>query len=185
MQPEIDIPVPQPTSTTVSKAMSHTLNIKFSLMIVKLKEGKWLRWSQEVMMALRSQCSWGYVTGTEKEPAKDTPERAEWVAAHDQITGVLVTIVEPTLQYKLESITNTHEAWNKLKEKTHSKGIIAKLENLTTTVSPRESLWLESSGNEQMRRVVIMQQVLKCESGLRWLGEELLSSKKSTTTVNI
>jgi uncharacterized protein YqgV (UPF0045/DUF77 family) len=68
------------------------------------------------------------------EPTAESPKRAEWLAAHDQIVGALGTVVEPTLQHKLESITNAHEAWTKLKEKTHSKEIIAKLENLTAAI---------------------------------------------------
>jgi hypothetical protein len=114
--------------------MSRVLNIKFLSSIVKLKEGDWLCWSREVTMALRSQRGWTYVNGMEVEPAAESPERAEWLAAHDQIVGALGTVVEPTLQRELESITNAHEAWTKLKEKTHSKGTIAKLENLTAAI---------------------------------------------------
>ena len=58
------------------------------------------------------------------------PELSEWNAAHDQIVGALGTMVGASLQCELESINNAKVAWEKLKEKTHLKGIISKLECL-------------------------------------------------------
>ena len=43
-------------------------------------------------------------------------------------------MVEASLQRKLESINNAEVAWRKLKEKTHSKGIISKLECLSSAI---------------------------------------------------
>jgi len=53
---------------------------------------------------------------------------------NDQIVRALGTAVEASLQRELETITNAKAAWDKLKEKTHVKGIIAKLEALTSTI---------------------------------------------------
>src|SRR5882672_6216476 len=81
-------------------------------------------------MALRAQRGWGYVDGTNTAP-KDPLELLEWNAAHDQIVGALRTMVEASLQHKLEPINNGKVAWNKLKD---SKGIISKLECLSSAI---------------------------------------------------
>jgi len=64
---------------------------------------------------------------------KDAQELSEWKATHNQIVGALRTMVKAPLQQELKSINNTEVAWRNLKEKIHSKGIIAKLECLTST----------------------------------------------------
>jgi len=43
-------------------------------------------------------------------------------------------MVEAPLQWELKSINNVEVAWRKLKEKTHSKGIIAKLKCLMSAI---------------------------------------------------
>ena len=111
--------------------------IKFSATIGKLKEGYWLQWSQEISMALRVQREWEYVNRLLTTPRAGTPEETEWLSTHDQIVGALGTMVEASLQCELESIKNAMEVWKLLKEKTHSKGLMAKLGNLTTTVCNR------------------------------------------------
>jgi len=84
-------------------------------------------------MALRAQRGWGYIDGTNTAP-KDPSELLEWKAVHDQIVGALRTMVEASLQHKLEPVNNVEVAWNKLKEKTHSKGIILKLKCLSSAI---------------------------------------------------
>ena len=84
-------------------------------------------------MALRAQRGWGYVDCTTTVP-KATLELSKWNAAHNQIIGALGTMVKASLQCELETINNTKVAWEKLKEKTHSKGIISKLECLTSAI---------------------------------------------------
>ena len=113
--------------------MMKDFSVKFSSTIGKLKEGDWLRWSHKISMALRAQRGWGYIDGTITTP-KDMLELSEQNAAHDQILGALGTMVEASLQCKLESITNTKVAWEKLKEKIHSKGIISKLKCLLSAI---------------------------------------------------
>jgi hypothetical protein len=87
-------------------------------------------------MALRSQRGWKYVDRSAPEPS-GTKLRAEWTEANDQIVGALSTIVEASLQRELETIKSAKAAWEKLKEKTHPKGIIAKLENLQSAIRNR------------------------------------------------
>jgi len=65
------------------------------------------------------------------------PELSEWNAAHDQIVGALGTMVGASLQCELESINNAKVAWEKLKEKTHLKGIISKLKCLSSAICSR------------------------------------------------
>jgi len=67
-----------------------------------------------ISMALREQRGWGYMDGTNTAP-KDPLELLEWKAAHDQIVGALGTMVEASLQCKLEPTNNAEVAWNKLK----------------------------------------------------------------------
>lgn len=59
-----------------------------------------------------------------------TPQLFDFPSVNDQIVGALGTIVNVPLQCMLETINNAKIAWAKLKEKMHSKGIIAKLENM-------------------------------------------------------
>src|SRR6266481_3989055 len=108
--------------------------IKFSMTIGKLKEGDWIGWLQEISMALRAQRGWGYVDRSTTPLKSNTPEEKAWLAAHDQIAGALGTMAEALLQCKLESIKDVSMVWKLLKEKTHSKGLISKLENLTFTI---------------------------------------------------
>ena len=109
-------------------------SVKFSATISKLKEGDWLRWLREISMSLRAQRGWGYVDGSIPAPKANTPELIEWLAAHDQIVGALGTMVEASLQCELESIKDASATWKLLKEKTHSKGLISKLENLMSAI---------------------------------------------------
>ena len=81
---------------------------------------------------LRAQRGWGYVNGTNTSP-KDPSKLSEWNAAHDQIVGI-GTMVEALLQHELKPINNAKVAWNRVKEKTHSKGIISKLKCLSSTI---------------------------------------------------
>ncbi|KAF8592801.1 hypothetical protein K439DRAFT_1610512 [Ramaria rubella] len=111
--------------------------VKFSK-IGKLKEGKWIRWSREVKMSLRAQKAWKYVDPNTLVPT-DKDEKTKWNEIHDQIVGAMGTIVDPPLQRELESIMETPKAWLKLKEKTHSHGIIAKLESISTAIRMRFS----------------------------------------------
>jgi len=113
--------------------MLKDFSIKFSSTIGKLKEGDWLRWFHKISMALRAQRGWGYVDGITVVP-KDTQGLSEWNATNDQIMSTLGTMVKASLQRKLKSIKNTKRAWDKLKEKMHSKGIISKLECLTSAI---------------------------------------------------
>jgi len=85
--------------------MMKEFSVKFSSTIGKLKEGDWLRWLREISMALRAQRGWGYVDGTNTAP-KDPSELLEWNAVHGQIMGALGTMVEASLQHKLEPINN-------------------------------------------------------------------------------
>jgi len=101
---------------------------------MKLKEGEWMRWSREVGIILRAQRGWKYVTGREPEPKDGTPEKSDWLDINDQIVRALGTAVEVFLQRELETMTNDKSAWDKLTEKTHAKGIIAKLEALASTI---------------------------------------------------
>jgi hypothetical protein len=114
--------------------MTRDFNVKFSSTIGKLKEGEWMKWSREVGMSLRAQHAWGYIDGTQVVPKEGTAEKLEYLAEHDQIVGALGTIVEASLQNELLTITDAKGAWMKLKEKTHSKGIIAKLEAITSAI---------------------------------------------------
>ena len=114
--------------------MMKEFTIKFSATISKLKEGDWLQWLQEISMVLRAQRGWGYINKSLTAPRAGTPEETEWLSAHDQIVGALGTMVKSSLQHKLESVKDAAKAWKLLKEKMHSKGLIAKLENLTATV---------------------------------------------------
>jgi len=95
--------------------MTKDFSMKFSSTIGKLKEGDWLRWSCKISMALRVERGWGYVDGTTTAP-KDALEFSAWNAAHNQIVGVLGTMVEAPLQHELKSINNAKVAWKKLKE---------------------------------------------------------------------
>jgi len=85
-------------------------------------------------MTLRAQRGWGYIDGSLTAPKTNTPKEEEWWAAHDQIVGALGTMVEASLQHELESIKDATIAWKLLKEKTHSTGLISKLENLTSAI---------------------------------------------------
>ncbi|KAF8573433.1 hypothetical protein K439DRAFT_1625086 [Ramaria rubella] len=69
----------------------------------------------------------------------DKDRREKWNEIHDQLVGAMGTIVDPSLQRELESITETLKAWLKLKEKTHSHGIIAKLESISMAIRTRFS----------------------------------------------
>jgi len=114
--------------------MMKEFTVKFSATIGKLKEGDWLQWLQEISMALRAQRGWGYIDGSLTAPKTNTPKEDEWWAAQNQIVGALGTMVEASLQHELESIKDAAIAWKLLKEKTHSTGLISKLENLTSAI---------------------------------------------------
>jgi hypothetical protein len=88
-------------------------------------------------MTLRAQKAWKYVVGTIPEPKDRTAKKTEWLEAHDLIIGAMGTIVEAHLQHELENITSVKLAWEKLKEKTHLKGMIAKLESMTLAIRNR------------------------------------------------
>ncbi|KAF8576309.1 hypothetical protein K439DRAFT_1622939 [Ramaria rubella] len=64
----------------------------------------------------------------------DVKLQADWKEINDQIVGALGTIVDPPLQHELMSIMDALSAWKKLKEKTQSTGIIAKLENMQAAI---------------------------------------------------
>ena len=85
-------------------------------------------------MALRAQRGWGYIDGSLTAPKNNTHKEEEWLAAHNQIVSALGTMVEASLQCELESIKDATIAWKLLKKKTHSKGLISKLENLTSAI---------------------------------------------------
>ncbi|HEV7735942.1 MAG TPA: hypothetical protein VGO47_01030, partial [Chlamydiales bacterium] len=107
--------------------------IKTNTRIETLTEGGWNKWSREVKMNLRAQGAWKYVTGTVVEPKEDTAQLL-WTDINDKIVGALGAIVDTSLQRELDPIVNAKEAWDKLKEKTQAKGIIAKLEWMQITI---------------------------------------------------
>ena len=88
-------------------------------------------------MSLRVQRGWGYIDGSIPAPKANTPDLIEWLAAHNQIVGALGTMVEASLQHELKSIKDALTAWKLLKEKTHSKGLIFKLEDLMSAIQNR------------------------------------------------
>ena len=114
--------------------MTQDLNIKMPMSIVKLQEGEWTKWLREVGMVLRAQQGWMYVTRRESEPKDGTPEKTDWLDTNDQIVRALGTAIEASLQRELEVISNAKSVWDKLKEKTHVKGIIEKLSALTYAI---------------------------------------------------
>ncbi|KAF8583315.1 hypothetical protein K439DRAFT_65100 [Ramaria rubella] len=85
-----------------------------------------------------SQKAWKYVDPNTPVPT-DKDEKMKWNEIHDQLVGAMGTIVDPSLQHELESITEAPKAWLKLKEKTHSHGIIAKLESISMAIRMRFS----------------------------------------------
>ncbi|KAF8583293.1 hypothetical protein K439DRAFT_1617606 [Ramaria rubella] len=89
-------------------------------------------------MSLHAQKAWKYIDPSTPIPT-DKDEKTKWHEIHDQLVGALGTIIDPSLQRELESITEAPKAWSKLKEKTHSHRIIAKLESLSTTIRTRFS----------------------------------------------
>ena len=89
--------------------MSHNFSVKFSSSIAKLKNGKWVHWSQEVSMALHQQRAWKFMDSMEQEPTLAN-KKMEWLATNDQIVGALGTIVEPALQHELQKISNAKTA---------------------------------------------------------------------------
>ncbi|KAF8578093.1 hypothetical protein K439DRAFT_1621594 [Ramaria rubella] len=89
-------------------------------------------------MSLHAQKAWKYIDPNTLVPT-DEDEKMKWIEIHDQLVGVLGMIVDPSLQHKLESIMEAPKAWLKLKEKTHSHGIIAKLESVSTAIRTRFS----------------------------------------------
>ncbi|KAF8572745.1 hypothetical protein K439DRAFT_1625562, partial [Ramaria rubella] len=113
--------------------MTKDFTVKFPSKIETLTEGQWVRWSCKVKMSLHAQKAWKYVDGSFKRPT-DTMLLTEWLEANDQIIGALGGIVDVSLQRKLESITQVAMAWQKLKEKTQSTGIIAKLESMQSAI---------------------------------------------------
>jgi len=104
-----------------------------------------MRWSREVEMTLRAQRGWKYITRKESEPKNGTPEKSKWNDANNQIVGALGTAVEALLQRALEAIMNAKLAWDKLKEKTYSKGVIVKLEALTSAIQNHVTLTVPAS----------------------------------------
>ncbi|KAF8592630.1 hypothetical protein K439DRAFT_1610399 [Ramaria rubella] len=120
--------------------MMQDFTVKF-LKIEKLKEGEWIRWSREVKMPLCTQKAWKkkYIDPNTPIPT-DKDEKLKWIKIHDQLVGALGTIVDPSLQCELESIMEVPKAWLKLKEKTHSHGIIVKLESISTAIRTRFSV---------------------------------------------
>ena len=185
--------------------MSHDFSVKFSSSITKLKDGKWVCWSQEAGMALRQQRAWRFVDGTEKELTAIT-EKTEWLATNEQIVGALGTIVEPALQRELEKISNAKAAWDKLKEKTHSRGIIAKLKSITsairnhtpvdtptcttiTEIKDGLSTIFEGGGPTQEEWLIVLLLKLLWDGEYDWLRKDLLrfmmNSKMQITSDDI
>ncbi|KAF8586152.1 hypothetical protein K439DRAFT_1615380 [Ramaria rubella] len=117
--------------------MTQDFTIKFSK-IEKLKVGGWIRWSREVKMSLHAQKPWKYINPNTPVPT-DKDGKEKWNEIHDQLVGVMGMIVDPSLQHELESIMEALKAWLKLKEKTHSHGIIAKLESISMAIRTRFS----------------------------------------------
>ncbi|KAF8585503.1 hypothetical protein K439DRAFT_1615919 [Ramaria rubella] len=117
--------------------MTQDFTVKF-LKIEKLKEGEWIRWSREVKMSLCAQKAWKYVDPNTPIPT-DKDEKIKWNEIHDQLVGAMGTIEDPSLQRELKSIMEAPKAWLKLKEKTHSHGIIVKLESILTAIRMRFS----------------------------------------------
>ncbi|KAF8575370.1 hypothetical protein K439DRAFT_1623640 [Ramaria rubella] len=89
-------------------------------------------------MSLHAQKVWKYIDPSTPVPT-NKDEKKTWDEIHDQIVGALGTIVDTPLQHDLESITEAPKAWSKLKEKTHSHGIISKLESISTAIRTRFS----------------------------------------------
>jgi hypothetical protein len=114
--------------------MARDFNVKFSLTIRKLKEGKWMKWPREVRMLLRAQHAWSYINGMQITSKDGTTKKTESLAAHNQIVSALSIIIEISLQHALLIIKDAKEAWMKLKEKMYLKGIIVKLEAFTSTI---------------------------------------------------
>ncbi|KAF8573923.1 hypothetical protein K439DRAFT_1624730 [Ramaria rubella] len=89
--------------------MTQDFTVKF-LKIEKLKEGEWIRWSREVKMLLCAQKAWKYINLNTQAPT-DKDEKIKWIEIHDKLVGVLGTIVDPSLQRELKSITEVPKAW--------------------------------------------------------------------------
>ncbi|KAF8591393.1 hypothetical protein K439DRAFT_1611347 [Ramaria rubella] len=116
--------------------MTQDFTVKFPSKIEMLTEGQWVWWSCEFRMSLRAQKAWKYVDSTSTRPT-DTILLTAWLEANDQIVSTLGGIVDASLQRELESITVAAIAWKKLKEKTQSTGIIAKLESMQSAIRNR------------------------------------------------
>ncbi|KAF8576817.1 hypothetical protein K439DRAFT_1622566 [Ramaria rubella] len=87
-------------------------------------------------MSLRAQKAWKYVDGTSTRHTNMILLTA-WLEVNDHIVGALGGIVDMSLQRKLKSITVAAIAWKKLKEKTQSMGIIAKLKSMQSPIRNR------------------------------------------------
>ncbi|KAF8575487.1 hypothetical protein K439DRAFT_1623540 [Ramaria rubella] len=67
----------------------------------------------------------------------DTTLLAAWLEANDQIMGALGSIIDASLQCELKTITKAAMVWKKLKEKTQSTGLIAKLKSMQSAIRNR------------------------------------------------
>ncbi|KAF8592795.1 hypothetical protein K439DRAFT_1610193 [Ramaria rubella] len=89
-------------------------------------------------MSLWAQKAWKYMDGTSTKPTEKA-EAQEWLEINDQIVGALGTVVDPSLQHELESITEALTTWKRLQDKTQSTGIIARLKSMQAAIRNRVS----------------------------------------------
>ena len=96
--------------------------------VVHLNGSNYATWKIQIKMALIKYGGWGFVTGTEPEPAEgDAAAWRKYYERQDKALATIVLAVEPSLLYLLGDPQDPAEVWHKLSDQFEKKSWANKL----------------------------------------------------------
>ncbi|KAL8151316.1 hypothetical protein V2J09_021124 [Rumex salicifolius] len=114
--------VDPPASSTTTKIPSpYDLNSSDTpgniITQVQLKGPNYDEWSRDMCTSLRARRKWGFVNGTIKTSAADSPQLEEWWTIHSLIVSWIRNIIEPTLRSSIPYKENAQELWEEIHDR--------------------------------------------------------------------
>ncbi|KAK6131035.1 hypothetical protein DH2020_035223 [Rehmannia glutinosa] len=163
------------STSSISSTSSQALQPLSQLITVKLNEGNYLLWKQQITAAVKGYGLEGFLTGEKQEPEKFLPESStttgiinpeyvNWIRQDQLIASWLLSSLSENLLADIVGLSTTREIWSCLET-------IFSSQTRAKNLHYREQLHSIRKGNQTMRE--FLSKIKGCVDALKATGEKI------------
>jgi hypothetical protein len=84
---------------------------------VQLKGENYEEWTRAMRTALRAKKKYGFIDGSVKQPADDSPKLEDWWTVNSMLVSWVFNTIEPTLRSTISHMENVKDLWEDIKQR--------------------------------------------------------------------